>query len=145
MHQPAPGKPCVEPNITVTDQRLNAVDKFTYLGSILSRNVVIDDEANARLANASVAFGRLYKNVWNRRGITAETKIKVYHAVILAALLYGCEAWTVYQRQTIKPNYFHTTSLRKLLSKKWQEKIPDTQVLTCEGLPSVYTMLMAQY
>ena len=38
---------------------------------------------NARLAKARVAFGRLYKNVWNRRGITTETKIKIYSAVIL--------------------------------------------------------------
>ena len=44
MHQPAPGKPYVQPNINVNDQRLNAVDKFMYLESTLSRNVVIDDE-----------------------------------------------------------------------------------------------------
>ena len=44
MHQPAPGKPYVEPNITLNDQRLMVVEKFTYLGSTLSRNVVIDDE-----------------------------------------------------------------------------------------------------
>ena len=40
MHQPAPGKPYVEPNIIINNQRLNVVDKFTYLGSTLSRNVV---------------------------------------------------------------------------------------------------------
>ena len=142
MHQPAPGKPYIEPNITINDQRLNAVDKFTYLGSTLSRNVVLDDEVNARLAKASAAFGRLYKNVWDRRGITPETKIKVYRAVVLTTLLYGCEAWTVYQRHAKKLNHFHTTSLRRLLNIKWQEKIPDTEVLARAGLPSVYTMLM---
>ena len=103
---------------------------------------MIDDEVNARLAKASVAFGRLYKNVWNRTGITIETKIKVYSAVILTTLLYGCEAWTVYQRQVRKLNNFHTISLRKLLSIKSKEKIPDTEVLTRAGLPRVYTMLM---
>ena len=39
-------------------QRLQVVDKFTYLGSILSRTVHIDDEVNARTAKASAAFGR---------------------------------------------------------------------------------------
>ena len=39
MHQPAPGKQYVEPNININGQRLNVVDKFTYLGSTLSRNV----------------------------------------------------------------------------------------------------------
>ena len=36
MHQPAPGKQYVEPNININGQRLNVVDKFTYLGSTLS-------------------------------------------------------------------------------------------------------------
>ena len=49
-HQPAPGKPYIEPNITINDQRLNAVDEITYLGSTLSRNVVIDYVENTRLA-----------------------------------------------------------------------------------------------
>ena len=44
MHQPAPGKPHVEPNIAVNYQRLNAVDKLTYLESAISRNVIINDE-----------------------------------------------------------------------------------------------------
>ena len=127
LHQPAPGKPYVEPNITINGQRLNAVAKFTYLGSTLSRNVVIDDEVNARLAKASAAFGRLYKNVWNRRGITTVTKIKVYRAIVLTTLLYGCETWTVYRRHARKLNHFHTTCLRKLLGIKWQDRIPDTE------------------
>jgi hypothetical protein len=74
------------------------VDKFTYLGSILLRNVVIDNKVNTRLTKASIAFDRLYKNVWDRRVMTTETKIKVYRAVVLTTLLYGCEACTVYQR-----------------------------------------------
>ena len=65
MHQPAPGKTYIEPSITINGQCLKSVDKFTYLGSTLSRNVVIDDEADARLAKANSAFGRLSKNVWN--------------------------------------------------------------------------------
>ena len=50
----APGKPYKEPTITVKGQRLQVVDKFTYLGSVLSR---VDDEVNARIAKASEAFG----------------------------------------------------------------------------------------
>ena len=56
MHQPAPGKIYIEPSITINGQCLKAVDKFTYLGSTISRNVVIDDELDARLAKANSAF-----------------------------------------------------------------------------------------
>ena len=59
VYQPASGKPYREPTITVKGQRLQVVDKFTYLGSTLSRVVHIDDEVKARIAKASAAFGRL--------------------------------------------------------------------------------------
>jgi len=80
--------------------------------------------------------------VWDRRGIATETKIKVYKAVVLTTLLYGCESWTVYQRHSRKLNHFRTTILRKLLGIKWQDKIPDTEVLTRANLSSIHTILM---
>ena len=63
------GKPYKEPTITVKGQRLKVADKFTYLGSTLSRVVHIDDEVNARIAKASAAFGRLRGSLgpkWNQ-------------------------------------------------------------------------------
>ena len=142
LHQPAPGKPYVEPNITVNGQRLSAVNRFTYLGSTLSQNVTIDEEVNARIARASVTFGRLHANVWNRRGISLQTKLKVYRAIVLPTLLYACETWTVYQCHAKKLNHFHTTCLRKLLNIKWKDRISGTEVLAQADLPSIYTILM---
>lgn len=67
MHQlPAPGKPCVEPNIVIIGKRLNAEDGFLYLRNTFSRGVVIDVEVYGNLGKASVGFGRLHKSVWIR-------------------------------------------------------------------------------
>ena len=41
--------------------------KNPYIGTTQSRNVLIDDEVDARIAKASTAFGRLRKNVWERQ------------------------------------------------------------------------------
>ena len=89
VYQQAPGKPYNEPTITVKGQRLQVVDKFTYLGSTLSRVVHIDDEvnANARIAKASAAFGWLHGSIWDRSGIRLDTKLKVYRSVVLPTLL----------------------------------------------------------
>ena len=141
MYQPPPGVPYAEPKIQVNGTQLQAVDNFTYLGSSLSRCVNIDDEVNKRIAKASAAFGRLRPTVWDRRGISETTKIKVYRAVVLTTLLYGCETWTVYSRHARKLNHFHTKSLRQILNIRWQDKIPDTQVLERANIPSVYTLL----
>ena len=135
VHQPAPGKPYNEPTITVNGQKLKVVDKFTYLGSTLSRAVHIDDEITARIAKASVAFGRLRANVWERNGIKLDTKLKVYKAVVLPTLLYACETWTVYQRHAKRLNHFHLSCLRKL------KEVPDTEVLTKAGMQSMHTVL----
>ena len=137
VYQPAPGKPYKEPTITVKGQRLQVVDKFTYLGSILSRVVHTDDEVNARIPKASAAFGI----IWDRSGIRLDTKLKVYRLVVLPTLLYACETWTVYQRHAKSLNHFHTSSLRKLLKIKWQDRIPDTEVLKRAGMQSVHTLL----
>ena len=102
--QSAPGKPYKEPTITVKGQRLQVVDKFTYLGSTLSR-VVPFDEVNARIAKASAAFGRLRGSIWDRSGIRLDTKLKVYRSVVLPTLLYACETWTVYKRHAKRLNH----------------------------------------
>ena len=61
--------------------------------------------------------------------------------MVLPALLYACETWTVYQRHAKRLNYFHTSWLRKLLKLKWQDRIPDTEVLKRTGMQSVHTLL----
>ena len=134
---PAPRKPYKEPTITVKGQRLQVVDKFTYLGSTLSRVVHIDDEVNARIAKASAAFGRLRGSICDRSGIRLDTKLKVYRSVVLPTLLYAFETWTVYQRHAKRLNHFYTSCLRKLLKTKWQDRIPDTEVLIRAGMQSV--------
>ena len=141
MHQPAPRTMYHEPHIFVNDEPLKATDSFTYLGSNLSREANIDVEVNNRLSKANSALGRLRKKVWDRRGISQETKLKVYMAVVLTVLLYACETWTVYSRHARKLNHFHTKCLRIILSIKWQDMVPDTEVLTRAGIPSIHTLL----
>ena len=136
-----PGKQYSEPTITVNAQKLQVVDKFIYLRSTLSRALHIDDEVTARTAKANVAFGRLRTNVWERNGIRIYTKLKVYMTVVLPTLLYACETCTVYQRNAKKFNHFHINCLRKLLKIRWQNKVPDTEVLKKSKMQSVHTPL----
>ena len=51
---------------------------FTYLDNALSRAVHNDDEVNGRIAEASVAFGRLCRIVWEQSGTRLDTKLEVY-------------------------------------------------------------------
>ena len=113
MHQPAPLKVYAEPTITVNTQKLSTLNRFTYIGSILFR--AVHDEVDTRIARASAAFGIFPSNVWERRGISLETKLKVYTAVILQSLLYARETWTVHSRHDKKLKHLHMSCLRKLI------------------------------
>ena len=95
MYQPAQGETYSESVIYIENQNFTATDKFVYLGSTMANNATIDDEISLRIPRASASFGRLKDRVWARRGLDYETKLQVYHAVVLRSLLYACETWTV--------------------------------------------------
>ena len=60
---------------------------------------------------------------------------------MLPSLLYACEAWKVYQRHANTLNHCHLSCLRKPLKIRWQDKIPDTEVLKKAKMQSVHTRL----
>ncbi|BHF74784.1 hypothetical protein SprV_0501787200 [Sparganum proliferum] len=143
MHQPLPNTVPSHnaPQISVNGTLLQVVDNFTYLGSTLSRSIKIDDEVARRISKASQAFGRLQSTVSNRHGLQLSTKLKMYKAVIPPTLLYGAETWTVYTKKARRLNHFHLNCLRRILELRWQDRIPDTDVLGWTGILSIYAML----
>ena len=119
-------------------QRLRVIDKFTYLGSTLSRVVHINSEVTARIAKACAAFCLLRGSIWDLSGIRLDTKLKAYRSVVLPTLFYAYETLTVYQRYAKRLNHIHTSCLRKLLKIKWQDRIPDKEVLKRAGMQSIH-------
>ena len=83
----------MQPNsrIIVNGNALEVVEKLTNLRGVFSKNVIIDDDVNNRLAKGSATFSRLSKNIWGCEGLSACTKLKMYKAVVLSTLLYTCE------------------------------------------------------
>ena len=71
-----------------------------------------------------------------------KTKLKVYCAVVLLSLLYASETWTVYSHHVKQLNAFHMRCLRTLLHVKWQDKIPDTEVLQRSEMESIHALLL---
>ncbi|KAJ1082765.1 hypothetical protein NDU88_002930 [Pleurodeles waltl] len=139
LHQLTSQKTHMEPTITSEGEILKAVDKFIHLGITLSTSVNIDTEVDTCIIKASSVFRWLWELVRERRCVKLSTKLKMYKAVILPTLLYACETWIVYERPAKKLNCLHMNSLRRLLKITWQDKVPDTAVLSQAGLPSIYT------
>ena len=121
---------------------LKNVEDFTYLGSCLSSSGGLDTEISCRLSKASSAFERLSTRVWRGRGITQATKIAVYRAVVLPALLYGCKTWTCYRRHLKELDQSHLRSLHRLLGISWEDRVTNQEVLHHSSMPGVEAVLI---
>uniref|UniRef100_A0A5F8H9R7 RNA-directed DNA polymerase n=1 Tax=Monodelphis domestica TaxID=13616 RepID=A0A5F8H9R7_MONDO len=115
LFQPAPGRPTNQPCITINGTQLSTVNTFKYLGSTIANDGSLDHEINARIQKASQALGRLRCKVLQHRGVSTATKLKVYNAVVLSSLLYGCEPWTLYRKHMKQLEQFHQRSLQSIM------------------------------
>ena len=139
MLQPAPGQFYQAPQIRVNEEPLKQTSVLpTGLALDLSRNAKIDIEVNTRLSQASSVYDRLRVKVWERRRISHASKLMaVVLTIVLCLRVLDC----VYSRHARQLNHFHMKCLRKLLSIKWQDMVPDTEVLTRGGIPNIHKLL----
>uniref|UniRef100_A0A3B3SLX5 Calcium voltage-gated channel auxiliary subunit gamma 8 n=1 Tax=Paramormyrops kingsleyae TaxID=1676925 RepID=A0A3B3SLX5_9TELE len=87
-------------------------------------------EINHHISNASSAFGRLRKRVFDNKNLMISTKIAVYNAVCISTLLYGAETWTPYRRQINSLEMFHNKCLQKILNLSWEDRVPHMDILS---------------
>ena len=130
------------PNIKIGQRAINNCSEFCYLGSTLTDDLSIDKELRQRVAKAATAFGRLDRRVWSSHDLKIATKLLVYKSMVLSALLYGCETWTVYRKHVRYLDRFHQNCLRRILGIKWQDRVPDTEVLRRASSTGMETTLM---
>ena len=130
------------PVITIDNTELEVVDSFSYLGFTVSSKASLDVEISSRIAKAAGVMAKLNKRVWNKDLLSERTKLQVYQSCVLSTLLYGSESWPTYARQEKRLNGFHLRCLRRLLQIKWQDKVPNTEVLGRADMPSISTLLI---
>ena len=111
---------------------------------MLANDALIDKKVENRISRASTSFGRLYSRVWNQKGLRLQTKLKVYKAVVLTNLLYGCETWTCYRRHIKTLDRFHMRHLRMLLKIKWQDRITNAEVLERSQSTGIEALLITE-
>ena len=129
LHQPASYYHPPPPTITIDDTPLANVEHFKYLGSTISCDGSLDREIDTRISKASQALGSLCNRVLSEHNICLSTKLKVYNAVVLPFLLYGCETWTLYHRHIKKLELFYMRALHSILGIRWQDHITNLKVL----------------
>ena len=87
LYQPPLREAYSRPNISIDSTNQNAVEHFTYLGSVISNDATVSKDLDNRLSKASSSFGRLSKTVWQSHSLRLSTKLQAYRAVVVTTLL----------------------------------------------------------
>ena len=90
------------------------VERFCYLGTILSRNCKDTDDIRNRIKRASNAFGALRKSLFSNPTISEKVKGSVYTSLILPILLYGSECWCLSENLLHEIRLFHHACIRSM-------------------------------
>ena len=87
--------------------------EFKYLGSIIHHSLTSDADIDKRIKSASAAFGAL-KNIFINKHIDLKVKGRVYVALCLSILLYGCEVWCLREDLFNRLRRFHHRCVRTM-------------------------------
>jgi len=118
-----------EEDITIGEQAVEEVDKFVYLGSVISKTGGTDEDIQARIRKAQQAFAIL-RPVWRSTAISNNTKLRLFNSNVKSVLLYGSETWRVIQSSSKRVQTFVNKCLRQILHLKWFDKVPNETLWT---------------
>ena len=118
--------------VSVAGERVEEVDEFTYLGSIVSKKGGTDEDIQARIGKARQAFAML-RPIWRSTALTTKTKLRVFGSNVKAVLLYGSETWRLTKGLEQKLQVFINKSLRNILRIWWPRKISNKDLWSQTG------------
>ena len=106
--------------LMISNSVVEAIEQFTFLGSVVPDTT---SDIKRRIALANAAFGKLKNNIWSRKEISPNLKIRLYKALILPIAIYGSETWPITKQDTQKLIVFENNCLRSILNVKLQDRI----------------------
>ncbi|CAH8481648.1 unnamed protein product [Schistosoma intercalatum] len=115
------------PELIIGSEVIERVDRFTYLGSLISPCGLVCDEISARIQKARLAFANL-RHLWRRRDIRLSTKGRVYCAAVRSVLLYGSETWPVRVEDIRRLLVFDHRCLRNIARISWNHRVSNAVV-----------------
>jgi hypothetical protein len=81
-------------NIRIANESFGNIATFKYFGTTLTNQNDIRDEIKSRLNSGNACYYSV-QNLLSSRLISKNLKIKIYRALILPVVLYGCETWSL--------------------------------------------------
>ena len=99
--------------IVIDNYKIEIVQRFSYLGSIINSNNNILEEINKRIQNANRCYYGL-QSQFKSKILSRETKCRLYRTLIKPILMYASETWPLGGRDIIRLAAFERKILRRI-------------------------------
>ena len=122
----------IRTNIFVGGEQLEQVERYKYLGSVVTQDGRCDQEIKTRLAIARSAYIRI-KPIVTNRSISINLRKRFIRAYIWSTLMYGCESWTISKEMERRIEAAEMWFFRRMLKISWTDRVSNEEVLNRAG------------
>ena len=113
--------------IKISEETIQNVNKFEYLGSLLTWDNNCTEEIKRRISKATGALASI-KHIISNGKIKVESKIEILTTTVFSVLLYASETLTLKESDKKKLLAFEMRYHGQILKIKWTDKIPNEAI-----------------
>ena len=118
-----------EINIRIDGERLEQVDRFRYLGALITSDGRCETEIKTRIGTC------MAKNAFNKRkellsnSLNKDINKRIIKAIVWSVTLYAAETWTYRKEDIRRLEGFDMWVWRKMEKVSWRDKKTNEEVL----------------
>lgn len=112
--------------VKLGEEKLEQVNRFKYLGTIITGDGRIDEEIRERTAAGGRLFNSIKNSFLGKKEIPKDIRVEIFKKVVTPILIYGAETWTMTEKQKSKITAIEMRFLRKMENKTKIDKIRNT-------------------
>ena len=119
-------------DINIEGSPLYQVDRFRYLGSVISEDGRCDDEIRARIGMEKANFGSMRRLLTNL-SMDGQLRLRVLKCYVWSGLMYGCESWNISTEMQKRLEAAEMWFMRRMWRVAWTARRTNLEVLRMAG------------